>query len=363
MRWHRITLALAACALMGTSAFAVFRAADMVVVPTAASGTGANSTVLRTDLEIMNVDTVAVDVQVVLLPCCGIDNSTWFDTIANVLGGRTEEGFGHVDARLAGIQPGAAVYLDDVVTTTWGASQTGALVVFAYEAGTLMTTTPPGGTPKLVIVNSRSYSLGSDTSGNPTTYGQQVPGLPWHDYIDPNKSGKGWDHAFITGFRQDANYSTSIGLVNISDRLTTLSVTLTLFAADGTNLSSGTLTLLPLEQEQFDQAYYSLFANTTDQTIQGGIVRAEVADYTTNSANPIPALLFYGSRVDNWTNDRSYLEQAWGQAFPWDCIFNGNCTAATGLALTIPTVHAKRQPLAPITPARRPVTRRLLSQG
>jgi hypothetical protein len=311
-----------------SSASAMFRAADLVVVPTVASTAGLSNSNWRTDLEIMNVDTTPIDVSMVLLQCCNnVDGATWFEDIKNALGGRSSEGFGHVNTALADIQPGQAVQINDVVTSTWGNSIKGSLLVFAYEAGTLMTTNPPGGNPKLIVVNARTYSLGTDASGNPLTYGTQVPGLPWHDYVDPGQDAKGLNKIVFTGLREDANYRTAIGLINISDRLTYLDVLLTLNAADGTQLGQQYVTLNPLTMDQYDQAIVSVFGKTEADAISGATLTVSVASYTSGSQNPAPALMAYVTRMDNATNDPVYIEQTFTKEFPWDCIFNGNCTA------------------------------------
>jgi hypothetical protein len=324
--------------LASSGAFAMFRAADLVVVPTAASTTGLNGSNWRTDVEIMNVDTTPIDVSIVFLQCCNIDTgTTWFEDIKNALGGRSSEGFGHIDTKLADIQPGQAVQLDDVITANWGANMKGALLVFAYEAGTLMTTTPPGGNPKLIVVNARTYSLGKDANGNPLTYGTQVPGLPWHDYVDPSQEAKGLNKIVFTGLREDTSYRTGIGLVNISDRLTYLDVVLTLNAADGTQLSQQYVTLNPLTMDQYDQAIVSLFGLTEADAISGATLTVSVASYTSGSQTPAPALMAYVTRMDNATNDPVYIEQTFTKEFPWDCIFNGNCTA-TAASLAMPVV-------------------------
>jgi hypothetical protein len=348
MRLFRIGVIALAVTLVGGGAFAMFRAAYLVVIPTAASTNGLNNSHWHTDLEIMNVDTVAVDVEVVFLQCCGIDNSTWYNDIKNALGGRTEDGFGHIDAKLKDIQPGQAVTLADVVFTTWGANVKGALLVFAYEAGSLMKTTPPGGTPKLIIAQARTYSQDTDANGNTTTYGSQVPGLPWHDYIDPGQKTNGLDKGVFVGLREDASYRSSIGLINISDRLTTIDVTLTLNAADGTQIATTSVQLAPLAVEQYDQAIVSLFAKTTADAIAGATLTVSVPYYLTGAQNPAPGLMAYVTRMDNITNDPVYLEQAFTGAFPWDCVFNGNCPpkfTAQGLA----THSAVRSHLRPPT--------------
>jgi hypothetical protein len=350
------TLAVSLVAvLVASGAFAMFRAADLVVVPTAASTPGLQGSNWRTDLEIMNVDTTPIDVSIVLLQCCNItDGATWFEDIKNALGGRSSDGFGHLDPKLEDIQPGQAVEIDDVITANWGTGLKGALMVFAYEAGTLMTTTPPGGNPKLIVVNARTYSLGTDATGNALTYGSQVPGLPWHDYVDPGQDAKGLNKVVFTGLREDASYRTSIGLVNISDRLTSLDVLLTLNAADGTQIGQVPVTLYPLTEDQYDQAIINVFGKTLADAISGATLTVSVEAYSSGAATPAPALMAYVTRMDNATNDPVYIEQTFTKEFPWDCIFNGNCTAATATGLSVPAVPRGTAPHL------RPPTRRLV---
>ncbi len=362
MRFFRTLVFAVAVMFMGTGAFAMFRASNMVVIPTAASTNGLQGSNWRTDLEIMNVDTVAVDVEVIFLQCCGTDNSTWYDTIANVLGAdRTEYGFGHPDARLKDIQPGATVTLPDVVTATWGDSVKGALLVFAYQAGTLMTTTPPGGVPKLILAQARTYSQGTDTSGNTTTFGSQVPGLPWYDYIDPGQTANGLDKGVFFGLTETSAYRTSIGIVNISDRLTSLDVLLTLTAADGTTqISQQAVTLPPLGVDQYDQAIITLFGKALTDAIAGATLTVSVPDYPTGAQDPVPALIAFVTRMDNVTNDPVYLEQSFTKAFPWDCIFNGNCppkftAGVPGQGLTTRSLSVRRPVACPLRPPAPPV--------
>ncbi len=344
MKLGRTLSVFVTAVLVSSAAPAMFRAADLVVVPTAASTPGLQNSNWRTDLEIMNVDAKPIDVSISLLQCCDpTDNVTWFENIKNALGGRSSDGFGHINTSLADIQPGQAVQINDVITANWGANLKGALLVFAYEAGTLMTTTPPGGNPKLIVVNARTYSLGTDANGKPLTYGTQVPGLPWHDYVDPGKQTQGFNKVVFTGLREDANYRTAIGLVNISDRLTTLDVSLTLNAADGTQIGQQFVTLYPLAQDQYDQAIINVFGKTLADAISGATLTVEVASYSSGAQTPAPALMAYVTRMDNATNDPVYIEQTFTKEFPWDCIFNGNCTAQTA-SLEVQAVPRGRAP-------------------
>jgi hypothetical protein len=350
MRWGRTLLVLGLSMLVCSGALAAFRVGNMIVVPTAASTPGLYGSNWHTDLEIMNVDSVDVDVQVVLLKCCGVENVTWFNDIKNSLGGRESEGFGKVDTKLAGIKPGQAVYLNDVVNFAWGENVKGTLLVFGYEAGTLTTTTPQGGNPKLILVNSRTYSLGTNADNATTTFGTQVPGVPWYDYIDPAQKTNGYDSATFTGLTETTEYRTAIGIINISDRLTYLTVSLKLNAADGTEIGTQFIQLYPLAMDQYDNAITSLFGKTRDDAITGATLKVSVSAYTTGALIPAPALMAYVTRMDNTTNDPVFVEQAYTKELPWDCVYNGKCAAtATNLALgSVPTARSYLRPPVPV---------------
>lgn len=311
--------------LTASPSLATFRAADLVVVPVAASIPGDKGSNWHSDLEIMNVDSVPIDIQIIFLPSGGFSNASWFEDMSNHVGGRKDETYGKIDDRLKDIKPGNMVTIEDAVYTYWGTYAKGALLIFAYEAGTLMTTTPPGGNPKLIIVNSRTYTLGS-VDGKPATYGQYVPGIPWYDYVSPTLKDKKLDHVVFTGLRDDDRFRTSFGLVNISDRLTSLAVQLDLYAADGTALKQIGLTLQPLSHDQYDRAVNGLFSQPTDKPFVGGTLTVTVKGYYAGGAEAetTPALIAYLSRADNLTNDPIYIEQTYPIELPWDCIFNGN---------------------------------------
>jgi len=281
----------------------------------------------------------------VLLQCCGIDNVTWFQNVKNHLGGRTEDGFGHVDTKLKDIQPGQAVYLGDVVKANWGDNIKGALLVFAYQAGTLNAAGSLGGVPKLIVAQARTYSLGATADGTPMTYGAEVPGLPWHDYVDPYQKDNGLDKAVFMGLTENASYRTAIGLINVSDRLTSINVTLTLSytAADGTaQTAEANVQMAPLSVEQYDQAIITLFGKTAADAITGATLSLTVPLLLTTAQIPAPGLMAYVTRMDNVTNDPVYLEQSFTAGFPWECVFNGNCPpkfTAQGLGLQAAPRH------------------------
>ena len=350
MRWTR-TLPMVLLGLLASSgAFAMFRAADLVIVPVAASIAGLNGSNWTSDIEIMNVDSVTIDVEIVFLECCGNDNSAWFGNIGNHLGGRTTVGFGHVDANLKEIPPGRTVYIKDIIGTDFALPGTkGALMIFGYQANTLTNNSP--GVPSNIVVTSRNYTSGTALSGASYTYGQVIPGLPWYDYLDPGKKSLGLDHLVFHGLREDASYRTAIGLVNISDRTTTLDVQLTLTGQDGTQIGQETLTMAPLSHDQEDQAIINLFGKTLADGIQGATLDVTVPVWISGAQSPAPALIAYVSKTDNVSNDSDYIEQAFTKPLPWDCVFNGNCNAtATGLSMALSWPPALGGTQAPSVP-------------
>ena len=269
MRLDRAVLVVVLSVVTAAGATAMFRTSDLVVVPVAAATVGLQNSNWRTDVEIMNVDTEPVDVIIVFLPTGNINNASWYRNLENALGGRTDDGFGHIDEKLKDIPAGRTVILEDIIKTPWGEGEKGALLVFGIKAGTYKTTTPPGGEPRKIQVNSRSYSLSTNADSQPLTFGQSIPGLPWYYYIDPGKKSKNLDHVVFSGIQEDAFYRCAFGLVNISDQLTWLYVQAVLKGPDGTVLGDVTDYLQPLAHTQWDKFLYEYFGLDRRQDGQG----------------------------------------------------------------------------------------------
>jgi len=86
--------------------------------------------------------------------------------------------------------------------------------------------------------------------------------------------------------------------------------------------------------EQFDQVIITVFNKKLEDNITGATLKVQVEAYSTGALNPAPALMAYVTRMDNATNDPVYIEQAYTKELPWDCVYNGKCTAvASGLGL------------------------------
>ena len=354
-RWQ-VICAGALALIVASAAGAIFRAADLVVVPIAAATAGLGNSNWKSDVEIRNVADVPIDVEIALLPSGGSSNANWYVNFANHLGGREEDGFQKIDERLKDIPPGGVVILKDVVKENWGEFFKGALLIWAYEAGSFSTTDPPGGVPKKIVVTSRTYTLSEqdpeEEGGDPIpfTMGQSVPGLPWYYYLDPSQADKGLNRVTFTGIREDADFRTNIGVLNFSDPLTTVEVELILRDADGEVLKDIGTVLNYMAHRQWDQAIRNLFQLSTDDypEISGATLEVIVKGWLSSAQDPVPGMMVYVSRVDNHTNDAVYLEQSFDMELPWDCVFNGNCGAA---ALNLSGgSRGRRHPMAQPTP-------------
>jgi hypothetical protein len=139
------------------------------------------------------------------------------------------------------------VVLRDPVGDYWatleGVNHTGALVIFAYEADTL----EDDGTRvfKNAIVNSRVYTPSifyiedPDNEGEflPVngTYGMTLPGTPWYNLADPSAVYDHGDFSFLllTGAKDDPEYRYNVGILNASDPLTTITLSIQPFQGNG----------------------------------------------------------------------------------------------------------------------------------
>jgi hypothetical protein len=190
-------------------AAAQFLAADLIYVPAVTRTNGEGDSRWRSDVFITNVETdVNIDVALIYLQTGGVSNTSVFEDRELWVGGREEDGFGFINPELADIPPRGTVVLTDVVSEYWATlesvANTGALIVFAYEADTL----EDDGTRvfKNAIVNSRAYTPTIRYVEDPDnegeflpingTYGMTLPGVPWYNLADPSAVGEQGDFSF-----------------------------------------------------------------------------------------------------------------------------------------------------------------------
>lgn len=320
-----------------------FRAGDLVYVPVVAHTTGVNDSVWRSDVVITNVESEdAIDVALIFLPSGVRDNSFLFDDRTEWVGGREADSFGILEPRLAGIAPGASVILEDVVETYWpentGSGGQGTLMVFAYLEDSLED--DGASEARNCIVHSRTFNIGSFYEPDPdnegeflqteATFGQSIPGVPWYDFADAGAVTEtaNFSYEILDGAQENEAYRFNLGMVNGSDRQTSLTMAIEIFQPDGEpftddegNTLSTVVTLPPLAHVQYNQVLDSVFGL---EDVQAARLKVSIAQWTTTGVAPVPLFTSYGSLVDNGSNDPTTIHPTFEQPYDIECIWSGD---------------------------------------
>lgn len=331
--------------LLGSGvASAQFMASELAYIPGAAHNDGANGSHWRTDVFITNVDTVPVDVALFFLPSGTTGNWPYFQDRQYGFGGRSDEGWGHVDESLADIPVGGTVSFEDIIAhpdsngKTWiddysTLANVGAIVVFAYEAGTL--DADGGPTYRNVVVMSRTYSESTDG-----TYGQLMPGVPWYNLADASAVNDQHDLSYVLlpGARDDDTYRYNLGILNTSDAQTSIQVKVEVFKADGTAYTDDTgaalakvASLGPLSHLQLNGILSSSFNLSNVHDV---LVRVSFLNWTSSNPDPVPTFTAYGTLIDNRTNDATTILPSFGFPYDVNCVW-GSGTGATSSSLSM----------------------------
>jgi hypothetical protein len=326
---------LAVAFAVAVPASAQFMAADLFYLPVSAHSDGENDSRWRSNLYITNVADTDVDVALAYLPTGGNTNASVFLDRSTWLGGTEDDGFGFVDEALANIPPRGTVVLTDPIGEYWvpelGVPGTGAIVLFAYESGTLEDDSTR--VNKNVILTSRIYNKTTiwvpdeDNEGEfieeNATYGQTMPGVPWYALVNSSAAGEEGDFTFqiLGGGRQNNRFRYNLGIVNASDPQTTITLNLQPFQGDGEPFldTSGNqivrqVLLLPAAQVQYANVLDTLFG--LGKTQLDVTVRVTFTGWTSSGSSPMPRFACYGSYIDNRSNDPTTILPSF--AFPID---------------------------------------------
>ena len=327
----------------GTAA-AQFMAADLIYLPAATHTPGEGESRWRSDVYITSVEAeVAIDVALVYLPTGQSDNSHRFFDRSTWLGGREADGFGFIDPALARIPPGGTVVLEDPIGEYFDAdgeiANSGAIVVFAYEAGTL----EDDGTRvfKNAIVNSRVYTPMTfylpdpDNDGEFTeergTFGQTLPGVAWYNLADPSAISEEGDFSFLilTGAVESRNFRYNVGILNASDPLSTITIVIQPFQGDGEpflneddNEIFQTVIMPPLAHIQYNNVMSTLFG--IEDVPPDVTIDVTVAAWASGSADPIIGMTTYGNMIDDRTNDPTAILPLFSSSYNIDCQWPSN---------------------------------------
>ncbi|RLE25719.1 MAG: hypothetical protein DRJ65_07090 [Acidobacteria bacterium] len=323
-----------------STAGAEFHASDLIYVPVVAHTTGANESVWASDVMISNLEGEdSIDVAMVFLPSGLRNNSYLFSDRTEWVGGRESDNFGTVDERLADIPPGGSIVLEDVVEAYWpensGLGGMGALIVFSYLADSL----EDDGSREFrnISVSSRTFNTGTlwepdpDNEGefiqSEVTYGQMLNGVPWYNLADSAFVSDQGDFSYLVldGARENEEFRYNIGVVNTSDRQTTLIMKIEPIQPDGQPFLFEnetpmfvTVTLPPLAHVQYFQIFSSVFQLTD---VAQARFKISIEQWSTTGTDPHPTFTAYGSLVDNGSNDPTTYLPTFEYPYNVDCMW------------------------------------------
>lgn len=218
-----------------------------VHIPAAARIEGAEGSVWRSDLGLLNPDAEGVQVTVIFRPAPGVDF---------VMG--------------LSLAPGEHQVLDDIVGRL-GADGSGSLEILADSP---------------ILVSSRTYNQGGEG-----TFGQYLDAIDESDRLGAGLS------AWLPQLRQDSEYRTNIGLHNSGE--IQAKVRVRLYDADGLLLSTTQRNIVPGGRLQFQEPFDRI-AGRTDISSGYAVVECVVGSGVTA----------YASVIDNRTNDPTTIPMA-----------------------------------------------------
>ena len=220
----------------------------------------------------------------------------------------------------------------------------GLLVFNACKAGADCTPDPATGENanfRPISVESRIYAIA--LNGNAATAasnGQDMPGIPWYNFISSSENAAGLAKVFITGFRSNTGYRGNLGVVNASQFSTTQIIATLRDGATGAQIGTQkvfNLAPLTFEQPSISSAFGSVGSGTNLYVDLEQGPSTPTGDAATNGcADGCPAYLAFGSVPDNQTSDPTTLEAQYKQALSSTqiaCIYTpdlANCALKAG---------------------------------
>ncbi len=239
------------------------------LIPAAAHTPGSHGSEWRTDVAIHSAAEGGVAALVVeLIPT-----------------GRDGIGSGRPERMVTSIRGGETKMLDDIIGEEFPDHDNAALVVQGLAGGA-------GNTDIRVL--SRTWT---PTGDGEATMGQGIPGAPRRSLADP---------VVIPGFEESSAFRTNIGLVNPSRNLRQ-TMMVELFDPASLLISGVEMTMEPWSHIQF-----SSLIPVPDLEGQGRSVLVTLVDSENLMLNPSeswdPIFMAYGSRIDQVTNDPTFIE-------------------------------------------------------
>ena len=329
---------LIALVLVALPAAASWQAAELIYIPAVAETEGAGDSEWRTDLYITNMDDVDIDVAMVYLPSGLVDNGFRFSDRSTWLGPREDQGFGWVNEELADIPPSGTVVLRDVVGEYWleesGTNGLGAMIIFAYEAGTLED--DGSRVDAIAVANARVFNDtivwlpdpdGHGFISRDASFGQIMPGVAWYNLADPAAVTEEVDYSYmvLVAGEQNPEYRFNLGVLNGSDPQTTITIAIQPFQPngepyldeDGDELISFQV-VPPLAHLQFFRIFNAAWGL---ELVEPSMVKVSFVAWTSNNPDPVPAFVTYGSLINDALGDPNTIMGSFAMPYDVECVW------------------------------------------
>jgi hypothetical protein len=268
MRKNPVVLMVFALALASVSLFAqTSPTSDFYVIPVASHTPGVNGQVWMSDVAIQNIQTTAINVQLVVIESGEGNSDNVFPLTTDTVNGSIS------------VPAGGSVLLKDILNGYRGRTSTTASILV--------------GADQPFAITSRSYV----TEGDGSMVGQTV--VPVSGFIDSTISRTDpTARAFLPGLVSNAAFRTNLGFVagNSSASGETMAVTVTLRNAAGAVIGTR---LFAIPDGNFEQVQFGVTSISTSQFDVGSASFA----VTQGNGSVVP----YASVVDNRTSDASFI--------------------------------------------------------
>lgn len=176
-------------------------------------------------------------------------------------------------------------FLPDALTWVPGMAATG-------NGWVRFTSTNVDHEPVPIVVDSRTWSEGAGGG----TFGQGIPAVAWNQNSDLSEPERR-----IVGFEASERFRSNLGIVNLTSGEMIFLVTI--LDASGVEAARTFLRVEPFWQKQFNGIL-------DDLGLDGGGFTAVVLLESWTGTSGAPDFVVYGSRIDRWTNDPTYIEGA-----------------------------------------------------
>jgi hypothetical protein len=150
--------------------------------------------------------------------------------------------------------------------------------------------------------------------------------VPWYNLADPSAVSENGNFSFLllTGAQENAEFRYNVGLVNASDPLTSITISVQPVAGNGEPIetedgpiAARITTLPPAAHLQFVEIFSEQFG--LDEVPDDTTLKIQVVQWTSGSSEPVVGMTVYGTMIDNKTQDPTAILPAFGYPYNVEC--------------------------------------------